>query len=44
MVNEIGKVAYVYQYDRSAYDLSDGYINVVLTDGYWTITIEAVGN
>ncbi len=38
-VNEIGKVSYVCQIGS----VSNGYINIKMADGYWTITIEAIG-
>lgn len=44
VVNEIGEVSYVYQYDCSTYGLNDGFFNITHADGYWTITIEAIGN
>ncbi len=43
-VNEIGRVAYVCQISSGKYKpIENGYINIGMADGYWTITIEAIG-
>ena len=43
-VNEIGKVSYVCQItSRNSFPIENDYINIKMADGYWTITIEAIG-
>ena len=42
-VNQIGKVSYVCQVSYETQAKSNGFINIEMADGYWTITIEAIG-